>query len=73
MARVRIEHLSDTYDNGELCGTSWAEGARIFVDGEEVTCLYPIAHRTSGQSFDNEDIMRAVLKHFGHELELMTY
>lgn len=67
MARVRIEHLSDTYDNWR------AEGARIFVDGEEVTCLEPIAHRTSGQSFDNEDIMRAVLKHFGHELELMTY
>jgi hypothetical protein len=70
MARVKVEYLSDTYDGCELCGTSWAEGFRVLVDGEEVTCLEPIAACTSGQSFTTEDLLRAVLAHFGHELEI---
>lgn len=69
MARVRIEHLSDSYDGCETCGSSYAEGFRVLVDDAEVICLEPLAHCFSGQSFDNEDLLRAILKHFGHELE----
>jgi hypothetical protein len=73
MARVRIEHCSDMSDACELCGTSYAEGAKVFVDGVEVIDLKPVAHCTGGQHFDYEDIMRAVLRHFGHDLEPSTY
>ena len=72
MAKVRIEHLSDSY-YCETCGTSWAEGARIIVDGEEVLCLEPLADCFGGQTFTEGDVLRALLRHFGHELEEVTY
>ena len=68
MARVRIEHLSDS-NYCETCGTSYADGARIIVDGQEAVCLEPFADCTDPAHFDSEDILRALLKHFGHELE----
>lgn len=68
MSVVKIERTSDVH-RCETCGSSWAEGAKIFVDGKLVKELKPVAHCFGGQSFDDEDVLRATLAHFGHELE----
>lgn len=68
MSVVSVEYLSDSYGPCDSCGTSYAEGARIIVDGKVVRELTPVAHCYNGQSYGDEDILRAILEHFGHEL-----
>jgi hypothetical protein len=70
MANVRIERLTDVSSPCETCGTSWAEGYIVFVDGQEVICKEPIASCYGGQHFSEEDLLKDILGHFGHELEV---
>jgi hypothetical protein len=67
MAEVLIEYLSDSYEC-ETCGTSYAEGYRIYVDGAVVRELKPSAHCFDGTNFSENDMLAAVLEHFGHKL-----
>ena len=52
----------------ETCGTSYAEGAKVFLDDELVLVLEPIAHCYDGQSYTDEDIYRKILEHLGYTL-----
>ncbi|MBZ9943472.1 hypothetical protein LB533_20510 [Mesorhizobium sp. BR1-1-13] len=62
---IKIERLSDTHDC-ETCGPSWAEGARIYIDGALVLELDPHAHCYDGDNYDDEAIFRRILEHLGH-------
>ncbi len=68
-AKVTVEYLSDTYSGCETCGTSYAEGFRVSVDGKEFFTLEPLADCVGGQSFTLEDAMVRLLREWGHELE----
>ncbi|PJT22679.1 hypothetical protein CN884_11925 [Ochrobactrum sp. 30A/1000/2015] len=47
--KISIEWLGDTHDC-ETCGPSWAEGARVYIDGLLVLDLQPSAHCYDGVS-----------------------
>lgn len=65
MSTIRIERLTDSHDC-ETCGMSWAEGARVFVDGELAIELSPNAHCYDGDNFADDVVYRRVLEHLGH-------
>lgn len=69
MSAILINWLSDTYDGCETCGTSWAEGARVFVDGKLALDLEPTAHCHSGAHYDQADVYDRLLRHLGHTVE----
>lgn len=69
MASLKIEWLSDCYDNCETCGSSYAEGARVYVDGELALDLAPSAHCFGGAHYDQADVYERILRHLGHEVE----
>ena len=66
--KIRIEWLSDDYDC-ETCGVSFAEGARVFIDGALAFELEPVAHCYDGAHYDQEAVFRRILEHLGHEVE----
>ena len=68
MAEVSFEYMTDSY-SCETCGTSYSEGYRIFIDGILVKELKPVAHCYNGTNFDTDDLISAVLEHFGHKLK----
>jgi hypothetical protein len=69
MSRIRIQHTSDRCECAG-CGPSYAKGARVYVDGALAFELEPIAHCYDSYSYDAEEILRAVLEHMGHSLEV---
>lgn len=66
MSIITIEWLSDTYDGCETCGTSWAEGARVFIDGEMALDMSPSAYCFGGAHYDQSDVYERILRHLGH-------
>lgn len=64
---IEIEWLSDDHDC-DACGMSWADGARIVIDGEEVIVLEPSAHCFGGAHYSNEDVYQRLLAHLGHDV-----
>jgi hypothetical protein len=69
MAKIRIEKTWDSVDC-ETCGCSYADGARIYIDGLLVEELKPVASCFGGESYDDEAVFAAALKHLGHKLVL---
>lgn len=69
MVNIKIEWLTDSYDDCETCGSSWAEGARVFVDDVLALDLAPVAHCHSGVNYDNQDVYDRLLRHLGHTVE----
>lgn len=67
MSEIRIEWLYDEHDC-ETCGWSGAEGAKVYIDGELVIELEPIAHCYSGSSWDRDEVYKRILNHIGYEL-----
>lgn len=65
MAEIRIEWLSDS-QNCETCGVSYAGGARVLIDGEQLGDFTPIAHCLTPASFWPTDVFKAILEHLGH-------
>lgn len=68
MANIKIEYLSDSHDC-ETCGGSWAGGYNVSVDGFPFGDFEPVASCFGGSRYSLEDVYRALLRHFGHELE----
>lgn len=68
MATIKIEWLHDSYDC-ELCGSSYAEGAKVFIDGTLVLDLEPAAHCYGGANYSESEVYERVLKHLGHTIE----
>jgi hypothetical protein len=69
VSAIKIEWLSDSYDNCETCGVSYAEGARVYVDGVLVLDMTPSAHCFGGAHYSQSDVYQGLLKHLGHEVE----
>jgi hypothetical protein len=65
MAAIRIEHLTDSH-SCETCGSSYAEGARVFIDGALAIELEPVAHCFGGANWDEFDVFIRIMEHFGH-------
>ena len=67
MADVSIRWLQDTHEC-DTCGTSYADGASVSVDGRPLLELVPSAHCYGGDSWDPETVFRAVLRELGHSV-----
>jgi hypothetical protein len=68
MSKIRIEWTSDNYDC-ETCGGSWAEGARVYKDGEVWLDLEPLAHCFGGANYPTNEVYNQILRALGHEVE----
>ena len=66
--KIEIEWLTDSYDNCETCGTSYAEGARVYVDGSLTLDMAPSAHCFGGAHHEQSEVYDAILKWLGHEV-----
>jgi hypothetical protein len=62
---IGIKRLSDTHDC-ETCGSSWADGALVYIDDALALELEPHAHCYDGTNYNDEDIFRKILEHLGH-------
>lgn len=67
MSEISIDWLTDNHDC-ETCGSSWAEGARVRIDGQVALELIPLAHCYDGSSWDEREVFAALLAHLGHSL-----
>lgn len=66
MSEILIEWLTD-YHSCETCGSSYAEGARVFVDGEVLLELEPVAHCFGGKNYSTSDVYAAIIERImGH-------
>jgi hypothetical protein len=68
MAKIRIEWLHDSH-SCETCGTSYAEGARVYIDGALALDLEPVAHCYDGANYYDAEVFRKTLEHLGHTIE----
>lgn len=67
MSAIHIEWLDDSHDC-ETCGTSYADGARVTIDGKVALDLVPHAYCYDGENYDRDDVFRRILAHLGHTL-----
>lgn len=61
MKRIEIETSSDVYEC-ETCGSSWAEGGVVFVDGKEILRREPLAYCYGASSYSESDLLVMALK-----------
>jgi hypothetical protein len=66
--KIEIEWLTDCYDACETCGSSYAEGAKVYVDGALTIDMSPSAHCFGGANYYQSDVYDAILKWLGHEV-----
>ena len=71
MSLVQIKWLTD-YHDCETCGTSYAEGAEVYVEENLVIAMVPSAHCFEGISYEQEDVYKKVLDYFSHKLEIIN-
>lgn len=64
---IKTEH--DKYEC-DTCGSSYASGGTVTVDGVEVVNLPAHAHCCSCQSFSEMDLLVIALRKLGHEVEI---
>lgn len=68
MKQVRIEWLYDENDC-DTCGGGFAQGARIYLDGELAADLTPVAHCYDGTHYDDSEVYGKVVELLGGRLE----
>ena len=68
MKTIKIEWLMDRY-NCETCGTSWAKGANVWIDGDLVLELQPHASCSHPSDYSDEDVYKAIFQQLGYEVE----
>lgn len=66
--RIKIVWLHD-YAECETCGGGYAEGARVYLDGELLVEMEPVAHCYGGTHYTQEDVYRRILEMTGHTVE----
>lgn len=68
---MKIEITTD-FDkhNCETCGTSYADGGTVKIDGELIIDLPAIAHCYGGQSFSQDELLVLALRKLGHTVEV---
>lgn len=65
--KIEIEWLHDS-SNCDTCGMTYAEGARVTIDGKVALELTPVAHCFGGDNYDESDVYKRILEHLGHEV-----
>lgn len=65
MSTIHIQWMVDSH-RCSTCGTNYAEGAIVYVDGKQALDLEPVAHCFDGKSYKRDTVYAAVLKHLGH-------
>lgn len=68
MARIKIEWLADNHDC-ETCGPTWAEGARVTIDGKRVLELEPHAYCYDGTDYNESQVLRKIIEVLGYVIE----
>ena len=68
MAKVKIECLSD-YNDCETCGGGYAEGGRIWIDGDLVWEVIPVADCFSSDTYGVREVLIIALEKLGFEFE----
>lgn len=64
---IHIEWLHDDWDC-ETCGWSWAEGARVTLNGETFLELIPSAHCFGGDHWSNDAVYLEIMKKLGYTI-----
>jgi hypothetical protein len=64
---IKIKWLYDDHDC-ETCGSSYAEGAVININGKEIE-LEPLAHCFGGTTYDERKVFETILKELGYTVE----
>jgi len=68
MAKVKIECLSD-FSDCETCGSSYSQGGRIWINGDLVWEVIPVADCFSSDHYGLEEILIIALEKLGFEFE----
>ena len=68
MKKIDIQWLFDSHEC-ETCGASYAEGAKVEMEGVELLHLEPIAHCYSGKSYTESEVYREILEKLGYTTE----
>ena len=69
MSDVKIEWLSD-YSDCEQCGGNYADGARVWIDGEVVFELIPRASCFGSEhDWSERTVYELIFERLGHTLE----
>lgn len=68
LANIKIEWLHDDHDC-ETCGASYAEGARVTIDGAVALDLQPVAHCFDGKNWQDDDVYKLILEKLGYTVE----
>lgn len=69
MKHLKIIWTSDTSDNCETCGVSYAEGFQAYLDGRLIDEFVPAAACYDGVSITQDDAMMRILAKLDIELE----
>ena len=64
---IEIDWLFDS-DECETCGTNWAEGAEVRVDGVSFLSLTPFATCFNGNHYDEAEVYRRILVALGYKI-----
>lgn len=67
--KIEIETSNDTHDC-ETCGSTWAEGGTVTIDGEVVLDLEPLAHCFGGQNYSETDLLVMALAKVGIDVDV---
>jgi len=65
---IKIQWLWDSTDC-DTCGSSYADGAKVWLDDEIILELLPVASCYGGDNYDTSDVYLRVLKHLGYTIE----
>ena len=68
MKRIEVITTYDDFHDCETCGSSWAEGGYVLVDGTEVVRVTPVAHCYGGTSVTEEELLVLALEKLGIEV-----
>ncbi len=68
MAKIEIEWLHDTCEC-DTCGVTFADGARVKIDGKEMFDLLPAASCFGGQNFNTDEVYAKILEYYGRTVE----
>jgi hypothetical protein len=63
--QLTISRLSDEHDC-ETCGSSWAEGAEVRLNGNLILNLVPCASCFGDTSYGDSEVLLAILEHIGY-------
>ena len=65
---IKIEWLSD-YSDCEQCGGNYADGAKVWLNGNELLDLTPHASCFGGDDWDSDTVYNMIIKALGYSVE----